>query len=134
MKLTKLFISMLLMLSFANSALAASKKKKKSVPRPEEEVQLYSLPVQQSEIKLIPVAPIPVTHDEFEITGSTWAPKNFQLTSNVNVSETLNLFSLRLGAEYAMNNVLPWSLEPAFVCEYISNENDVHIHFVSAEK
>ena len=168
MKLTKFFMTAILMLGFANSALAFSKKAKKAAPQPEEEIQVYSLPIQQSEIKLVPVAPIPITHHEFEITGSTWAPKNFQLASNINdagnferaglpylsvnyitksydvgsngtlstkfglsymsltrsgdlggtyshnVSETLNLISLRLGAEYAMKNILPWSLEPAF--------------------
>lgn len=167
MKLTKLFLSLILTLSFADSALAAKKSKKPAL-QPEEEIQVYSLPVQQSEIKLIPLAAIPITHHEFEITASSWTPKNFHLPSIVSDpsdfsraglpllsinyitksydvgssgtlstklglsymslnrtgeigglyshtgTETLNLFSVRLGAEYSIKDALPWSLEPAF--------------------
>lgn len=169
MKLASLFLSLCVMLSFSESAHAA-KRQKKSQPRPEEEQQIYALPVQTSEIQLVEVAPVIRKTHEFELSASTWAPKNFQLPSYLpdpsdfnrsslpmlSVSyltkyfdagsngevwtklglsylsldrkavasgssdspliahEVLNLFSLRLGAEYVAKDLLPFGIEPAF--------------------
>ncbi len=166
MNLAKLFLSVILVSSFAHSAYAA--KKKKPAP-PAEEQTIYALPIEQSEIKIIEVVPIEKKSHEYEFTASSWAPKNFSLSSYLantadfgreglplvsinyitkafdlgnsgdvsskfgfsymgldrsarfggadtnpqNAHETLNLFALRVGAEYVNHTILPWHLEPA---------------------
>ena len=162
MKLAPFLLSLILISGFAHSAYAA-KKPKKVVP-PVEEQTIYNLPISQSEIKIVEVAPVEKTAHEFELTASTWAPKNFSLPSYLSDSgdfgregiplvsvnyitksfdvgnsgdisskfglsymsldrtapfggssahETLNLFSVRVGAEYTARNLLPFNLEPA---------------------
>ena len=162
MKLVQFLLSVILISSFAHSAYAA-KKSKKLVP-PVEDQTIYNLPISQSEIKIIEVAPIEKKAHEFEFTASSWVPKNFNLPSYLsdssdfgregiplvsvnyitksfdvgkggdvsskfglsymsldrtapfsgsNAHETLNLFSIRIGAEYTARNLLPFNLEPA---------------------
>ncbi len=162
MKLTKFLLSVILISSFAHSAYAA-KKAKKRTPAVEEQ-NIYNLPISQSEIKIIEVGPVEKKPHEYEFTASNWTPKNFNLPSYLSDSsdfgregiplvsvnyitksfdvgssgdisskfglsymslersapfsgssahETLNLFSVRIGAEYTARKLMPFNLEPA---------------------
>ncbi len=154
---------------FAGAQPALAAKKTKKVLPPKEEQQIFNLPLSQSEIQIIKVVPIERNPRSFELSASSWAPKNFALSSylsdtsdfnraglplvsanyiskyadlgsqgelstKVGISylsldrtagygisasspqiahESLNLFSLRLGAEYIAHHALPFHLEPA---------------------